>query len=86
MATLRDLGALTLELGDLERAQKAFRALLLQKLEPPSPITKAEVFYRLGEISHKQGDKTKAIQMLERAVENDGSLTAAKELLAQLKA
>ena len=86
VATLRDLGVLTLEMGDLERAQKAFRALLLQKLEPPAPITKAEVFYRLGDISHKQGDKTKAIQMLERAVENDAALAPAKELLAQLKA
>jgi tetratricopeptide (TPR) repeat protein len=86
VATLRDLGLLTLEMGELDRAQKAFRALLLQKLEPPAPITKAEVFFRLGEISHKQGDKPKAVQMLERAVENDSGLTAAKELLAQLKA
>ena len=33
VATLRDLGMLTLETGDLDRAQKTFRALLLQKLE-----------------------------------------------------
>jgi golgin subfamily B member 1 len=85
VATLRDLGLLTLEVGDLERAQKTFRALLLQKLDPPAPITKAEVFYYLGEISHRQGDKAKAIQMLDRAVENDGGMQKAKDLLAQLK-
>lgn len=86
IATLRDLGMLTLETGDLDRAQKTFRALLLQKLEPPAPITKAEVFFYLGDISHRQGDKAKAIQMLDRALENDAKLEKAKELLAQLKA
>jgi golgin subfamily B member 1 len=82
---LRDLGTLALEMGDLERAQKTFRGLLLQRLEAGAPITKAEVFYYLGEISHRQGDKPKAIQMLERAIENDANLTKAKELLAELK-
>ncbi len=85
VATLRDLGKLTLEAGDLERAGKTYRALLLQKIDATSPITKAEVFFRLGEIHHKQGDKTKAIQMLERAIENDQGLEEAKTLLAQLK-
>ena len=82
---LRDLGKLALDVGDLERAQKTFRALLLQKLDGPAPITKAEVFYYLGDISNRQGDKAKAIQMLERSVENDSSLQKAKDLLAQLK-
>jgi golgin subfamily B member 1 len=85
VATLRDLGMLTLEMGDLDRANKTFRALLLQKLDPPAPITKAEVFFYLGDISNRQGDKPKAIQMLERSVENDGKLDKARELLAQLK-
>ncbi|MFO0667015.1 MAG: tetratricopeptide repeat protein [Polyangiaceae bacterium] len=85
VACLRDLGILALKLGDLERAQRTFRALLLQKLEGAS-IGKAEVFFHLGEISERQGDKTKAIQMYERAVENDPSLTQAKERLAALRA
>lgn len=82
---LVDLGRLALDLEDLERAQKTFRALLLQRLDADSPITKAEVFYYLGAISHRQGDKQKAIQMLERAVDNDGELEVAKELLAKIK-
>jgi golgin subfamily B member 1 len=82
---LRDLGTLSLDVGDLDRAQKTFRGLLLQRLEPGAPITKAEVFYYLGEISHRQGDKPKAVQMLERAIENDVNLTKAKDLLAELK-
>src|SRR5262252_4266017 len=71
--------------GYIDRAQKTFRALLLQKLDDRSPITKGEVFYYLGEISHRQGDDKKAIQMLERALDNDKELAPALELMAKLK-
>ncbi len=82
---LKDLGVLALEANDLERAQKTFRALLLQRLDGSSGISKGEVFYYLGEISMKQGDKGKAVQMLERAVENEPSLERAKAMLVELK-
>jgi tetratricopeptide (TPR) repeat protein len=82
---LVDLGVLALDAGDLEKAQKTFRALLLQRLDEKSPITKADIFFYLGDISNRQGDKKKAIQMLERAVENDASLQKARDLLAELK-
>jgi tetratricopeptide (TPR) repeat protein len=82
---LRDLGVLALESNDLDRAQKTFRALLLQKLDPNAGISKGEVFYYLGEISMKQGDKAKAVQMLERAVENEPGLDRAKQMLSGLK-
>jgi golgin subfamily B member 1 len=82
---LKDLGVLALESDDLERAQKTFRALLLQRLDSESGISKGEVFYYLGAISMKQGDKAKAVQMLERAVENEPSLDRAKAMLADLK-
>ena len=74
-----------MESGDLDRAQKTFRALLLQKLDSNAGITKGEVFFYLGEISMKQGDKTKAIQMLERALENEPALAKAKTRLAEWK-
>jgi tetratricopeptide (TPR) repeat protein len=85
VAILKDLGTLSMETGDLERAQKTFRALLLQKLDPNGPITKGEVFFYLGDISRRQGDKVKAVQMLERALENESSLDKAKALLSELK-
>jgi tetratricopeptide (TPR) repeat protein len=81
---LRDLGRMTLAKGDLERAQKTYRALLLQKLGPDAGIQKADVYYRLGEISFKQGDKVKAKAMLERAIAEGGEHADAKALLAQL--
>lgn len=82
---LRDLGVLALDANDLDRAQKTFRALLLQRLDASSGISKGEVFYYLGEISMKQGDKAKAVQMLERAIENEPGLDRAKQMLSGLK-
>jgi tetratricopeptide (TPR) repeat protein len=82
---LRDLGMLCLKVGDLDRAQKTFRALLLQKLSADSGIGKADIYYHLGEISAKQGDKAKAKSMLDRAVsEAGGKHDAAQKLLASL--
>jgi tetratricopeptide (TPR) repeat protein len=83
---LRDLGVLALDSGDLERAQKTFRALLLQRLDAGSGISKGEVFFYLGDISKRQGDAPKAKQMLERALENEPGLERAKTLLESLKA
>jgi tetratricopeptide (TPR) repeat protein len=85
VAILRDLGKLTHANGDLGRAQKSFRALLLQKLDPDSGIQKADVYYYLGDIAAKQDDARKAITMLERALAEDASHEQAAELLAQLK-
>lgn len=98
IAVLRDLGVLSLELsavssgGDdaarkthIDRAQKTFRALLLQKLDDHSPISKGEVFYYLAEISHREGDDKKALQMLERSLDANKEYAPARELLAKLK-
>lgn len=82
---LKELGTLSLETGDLERAQRTYRALLLQRLEPGSPITKGEVFYYLGKISHRLGETARAVQMLERSLENEGSPDEARSLLDELK-
>jgi tetratricopeptide (TPR) repeat protein len=85
VTVLRDLGLLALEAGDLERAQKTFRALLLHKLDDGVGITKGQVFMRLGEISLVQNDRVKATQMLERAIENEPALARARELLDTLR-
>jgi golgin subfamily B member 1 len=82
---LRDLGKLCHAQGDFDRAQKTFRALLLQKLGDGVGITKADVYFYLGDISAKQGDNTKAVSMLERAVAEDREHGQAAQLLTQLK-
>jgi tetratricopeptide (TPR) repeat protein len=85
VGVLRDLGVLAYETNDLDRAQKTFRALLLQRLDPNAGISKGEVFYYLGEISARQGDRAKAVQMFERAIENDPALDRARSKLTELK-
>jgi tetratricopeptide (TPR) repeat protein len=86
VSILKDLGLLTHRNGDFDRAQKTFRALLLQKLQPEDGLTKADVYFYLGDISHQQGEGSKAISMLERAVAEDSSHERAAALLATLKA
>ena len=85
VGVLRDLGVLAFETNDLERAQRTFRALLLQRLDANAGISKGEVFCYLGEISAKQGDRAKALQMFERAIENDPALERARTKLSELK-
>jgi tetratricopeptide (TPR) repeat protein len=93
---LHQLGTLLLRLADeatdetkrkghVKDAGNAFRALLLQRLDADAPVTKADVFYHLAEVSKREGDKRKAIQMAERALSNDKELTKARELVAELK-
>jgi tetratricopeptide (TPR) repeat protein len=82
---LKRLGEVALEVGDTKKAQQMFRALLLQRLDESSPITKAEVFLNLGEVHAQLGEKPKAIQMFERALQADASLERAKQRLAELR-
>ncbi|MCA9580345.1 MAG: tetratricopeptide repeat protein [Myxococcales bacterium] len=82
---LRDLALLSHGNGDYERAQKTFRALLLQKLTPEHGITKADVYFYLGEVAAKQGDTKKAISMLERAMIEDRGHGRAEALLGTLR-
>lgn len=85
VAVLKGLGELTIETGDFKRAQQMFRALLLQKLDAASPITKGEVYYYLGLVHHRLNENDKAVQMLDRAVQAEPQLTVAVQLLQQLK-
>jgi tetratricopeptide (TPR) repeat protein len=83
---LCDLGLLAYTRGDLDRAQKTFRGLLLQKLDRDAPLNKADVYFYLGDISRQQGDAPKAISMLERAVAEQAGHERARSLLGTLKA
>ena len=58
---------------------------MLQKLGPDAGITKADVYFYLGDVSHRMGDDRKAISMLERAITEDKGHPQATALLEQLK-
>lgn len=83
---LKELGELAFDAGDLKKSQQMYRALLLQRLDPPSPISKAEVFYALGRVHEALGERPKARQMLERAVQTDAGFEPAKRLLGEIGA
>ena len=73
------LAMLQLETGDLDAAQRNFRALLLQVLSGTS-VTKADVFHKLAVIAEKQGDRGKALVMARRALELDAEHEGARSL------
>ncbi len=85
VAVLRDLGRLSHARGDLNKAQKHFRALLLHRLGPETGIAKADVYAYLGDIALQQGDRAKARSMLERAVAEQPGHEWATELLARVQ-
>jgi Tfp pilus assembly protein PilF len=75
---LRDYGLFCFEQGDLDGAQKKFRALLLQRLDKTTGLSKADVYYYLGEITLRQGDKAKAKGMFDRALAEDSGHSLAQ--------
>jgi tetratricopeptide (TPR) repeat protein len=70
---LHELGALAQEAGELERAERAYRALLMivrkAAAEGGAQVGVAEVLYQLHGIASVQGQKEKAAELLESAVQ-----------------
>lgn len=67
------------DLGQLELATRALRAVTL--LKTPGPMTKAVAYHYMGEIARQQGDPKRAIALLRRAISEDPSLQEARGLL-----
>jgi tetratricopeptide (TPR) repeat protein len=79
-----ELAYLSLELGNLEVAQRALRQITMLKV--PAPMAKAIAYQHLGEIARQQGDVRRAMMLLKRAIDDDPTLEEAKQLLDQLQA
>ncbi len=81
------LAEVSLATGDAKRAQQLYSSLIIQlpKLDPSGPITKGEIYGRRGEASLLLGDRDKAKQDFERALQADSSLTWVREQLEGLK-
>ncbi|HXX70399.1 MAG TPA: tetratricopeptide repeat protein [Polyangiaceae bacterium] len=67
------------ELGQLDLATRALRAVTL--LKTPGPMTKAVAYHYMGEIARQQGDPKRAIALLRRAISEDPTLEEARGLL-----
>ncbi len=76
---LLNLGQLHYSGGDLEQAAKLFRALLLQKIDPSLGVSKADLYYLVGDISLKQGDPRKAKGMFRRGLDEEPNHQGCKD-------
>jgi tetratricopeptide (TPR) repeat protein len=84
-ASIFRVGRSAFGLRDFDRAEKCFRALLLQRLDASLGITKGDIYFYLGDIAAKERKVEKAIPMLERAIAEDKGHPSAAALLATLR-
>jgi tetratricopeptide (TPR) repeat protein len=69
---LVSLGQLYYEREDYDKAVKLFRALLLQRFDAATaPVSKADIYWYVGDISLKQGEPRKAKGMFQRGLDED---------------
>ena len=81
---LASLGSLYYEEKEFEQATKVFRSLLLQRTE--SPVwSKADIYYKLGDIFMQQGDPRRALNMFQRGLEADKNHTDCARMIEELK-
>lgn len=79
-----ELAYRAMELGNLDVAQRALRAVTM--LKQPAPLPKALAYQHLGEIARQQGDVKRAMMLVKRAIDDDPTLESAKQLLEALQA
>lgn len=77
-----ELAYLAMDLGNLDLAQRALRAVTM--LKTPAPLSKALAYQHLGEIANQQGDVKRAMLLLKRAIDDDPTLESARALLDTL--
>ncbi len=66
---LVSLGKLHYEAEDFDKSLKLFRALLLQRFDNIAGLTKADIYWYVGDIFLKQDDKRKAKGMFQRGLD-----------------
>jgi len=74
-----DVALRAMEVGQLDLASRALRAVTL--LRTPGPMSKALAYQYMGEIARRQGDPKRAVMLLHRALTEDPSLEAARVLV-----
>jgi len=73
-----------LEQGNLDGAHTSLQALLL--LGDTGPMSKVEAFLHLAEVYARRGERPKARNMVDKALELDPDLAAAQRMAARLEA
>lgn len=76
---LVSLGKLHYEREEFDNAAKLFRALLLQRFTEAGGMTKADVYFHVGDIQLKQGEPRKAKGMFRRGLDENKDHVGCKE-------
>jgi len=77
-----ELALLARELGDLDVALSALRAVTLSRTD--GPMSRAQAFLMQAQIAHERGEARRALLWARKAKQEDPELTEAGEFLAQL--
>jgi tetratricopeptide (TPR) repeat protein len=84
LPTLLALGRLYYEGEHWEKALKMLQILLLNEGSLPTSGDRVELFFRLGSIRQKMGERARAINMYQRALEIDGRHVPSRKALDEL--
>ena len=78
-----DVAIRAMEIGQLDLASRALRAVTL--LKAPGPMSKALAYQYMGEIARVQGDPKRALTLVKRALVEDPTLEGAKALVQAIE-
>jgi tetratricopeptide (TPR) repeat protein len=78
-----DVAIRAMELGQLDLASRALRAVTLMRT--PGPMSKALAYQYMGEIARVQGDPKRALTLVKRALVEDPNLEGAKALVQAIE-
>ncbi len=80
---LMALSMLNYSMENYDRAMKLFRALLLQRLDPSVDVSKADIYWHIGDIWLRQGEPRKAKGMFRRGLDENPEHDGCKEGIAK---
>lgn len=82
--TMAGLGRLYMNDQNWEKARRVYRSMVLQNIDPDLGITKADVYYNLGQIHLALGEGPKAKGMFQRGLEIEPDHAQLRAALDQL--
>ncbi len=82
--TLLGVGELYVAQKKWEKARRVYRSLVLQNIDAKLGVTKADVYYQLGEVHKQLGEPQKAKGMFQRGLEVEPQNTLLQKAIEQL--
>ncbi len=79
--TMAGLGKLYMDAQNWDKARRVYRSMVLQNIDPSLGISKADVYYQLGQIHAALDEKPKAKDMFKRALSTNKEHAQARAAL-----